>query len=325
MNSKLNVVVLDGYTLNPGDLSWDNLEKICNLKVYDKTMPEEVSARAKEADAVLTNKVVFSKEVIASLPKLKYIGVLATGYNVVDISAASSRGICVTNIPSYSTESVAQAVFAFIFNFYWHIQEHSDEVLKGKWTACEHFCYHSFPLHELSFKTVGIIGFGNIGQAVAKIALAMNMNVVYVNRSEKKIKGLEGARQVNLTELLELSDIISLNCPLTDETKNILNGEALKKVKPNVYIVNTGRGPLADEKAVAQALKEKRIAGYASDVLSIEPPSKDNPLLSAPNCTITPHIAWQTLEARSRLMEIAVNNLSAFIEGKPVNRVNTGL
>lgn len=322
MCSQFNTVVLDGYTLNPGDVSWDALKKIGNLTVYDKTLPEDVFDRAKNADAVLTNKVILSKEIMEKLPKLKYIGVLATGYNVVDVNAAREKGICVTNIPSYSTDSVAQLVFAFILNFFWHIKDHSEEVLDGKWTASEHFCYHSFPLHELSFKTLGIIGFGHIGQAVAKIALSMNMNVIYVNRSKKNITGLESAKQVELNELLASSDIISLNCPLTPETNKIINAETLHKMKPSVYLVNTGRGMLVDEEAVAKALIEKKIAGFACDVLSTEPPAANNPLLTAPNCTITPHIAWQTLEARSRLMEIATNNVRAFIAGKPVNRVN---
>lgn len=322
MHSPFNTVVLDGYTLNPGDISWGALKKIGNLTVYDKTLPEEVLDRAKDADAVLTNKVIFSKEIIEKLPNLKYIGVLATGYNVVDINAAREKGVCVTNIPSYSTDSVAQSVFAFILNFFWHIKEHSDEVLNGKWTSCEHFCYHSFPLHELSYKTLGIIGFGNIGQAVAKIALSMNMNVLYVNRSKKNIAGLEAAKQVELNELLSASDVISLNCPLTPETNQIINTGTLRSMKPSVYLVNTGRGMLVDEEAVAQALIEKKIAGFACDVLSTEPPAANNPLLSAPNCTITPHIAWQTSEARNRLMEIAVSNLNAFIAGKPVNKVN---
>ncbi len=322
MRTQFNTVVLDGYTLNPGDLSWDALKKICNVTVYDKTLPEEIFDRAKEADAVLTNKVILSKETMEKLPRLKYIGVLATGYNVVDVNAANEKGICVTNIPSYSTDSVAQSIFAFILNFFWHIKDHSDEVLNGKWASSEHFCYHSYPLHELSFKTIGIIGFGHIGQTAAKIALSMNMKVIYVNRSKKSIIGLEEAKQVTLDELLSASDIISLNCPLTAETNKIVNTETLQKMKPSVYLVNTGRGTLVDEEAVAKALIEKRIAGFACDVLSTEPPAANNPLLSAPNCTITPHIAWQTSEARNRLMEIAVNNVQAFITGKPINQVN---
>ncbi len=317
----MKIIILDGYTSNPGDLSWADLEKLCELKVYDKTNASEVIERAKDADGILINKVIISEEVLAKLPKLKYIGVLATGYNVVDTEVCKKRGICVTNIPSYSSESVAQLVFAFIFNFYWHITEHSSEVFAGKWTKSEHFCYHSFPLFEASYKTLGIIGFGNIGQAVAKIALSMNMKVIYFNRSKKSVQGLEAARQVEINELLKESDIISLNCPLTDKTKNIIDEAALNSVKPSAYIINTGRGPLVDEAAVANALKAKKIAGFAADVLSTEPPSKDNPLLSASNCLITPHIAWQTLEARSRLLQIATENVKAFIDGKPINTV----
>ena len=317
----MKAVILDGYTTNPGDLSWDGLKSVCELTVYDKTLPQETVERAKEADAVFTNKVVFSKEIIAQLPKLKYIGVLATGYNVVDIQAAAEAGICVTNIPSYSTDSVAQLVFAFILQFYWHVKEHSDEVFDGKWTTSQHFCYHSFPIHELSSKVLGIIGFGNIGQAVAKIALAMNMKVMYFNRSEKKIKGLEKAEQTDLDRIFKEADIISLNCPLNDGTKHIINADSLKKMKKSAYIINTGRGPLIDEQAAAQALNAGVIAGMACDVLSVEPPSADNPLFKAKNCIITPHIAWQTIEARERLIGIAVDNFKAFIAGKPVNKI----
>ena len=322
MSEKLNLVILDGFTSNPGDLSWDELKSVSNLTIYDKTSADELLQRCKEADAVLTNKVVFSKEIMDSLPRLKYIGVLATGYNVVDIKAARAKNICVTNIPSYSTDSVAQLVFALIFHFYWHVKEHSDEVMGGKWSASPHFCYHSFDIRELSDKTMGIVGFGNIGQAVAKIALAMNMKVIYFNRSKKNIKGLEKAKQVSLDELFSSSDIISLNCPLTPETKEIINAESLKKIKKTSIIINTGRGPLINEKDAAEALKEKRLAGLACDVLSVEPPAKDNSLLKAPNCIITPHIAWQTFEARERLIKTAAANVKAFIAGKEINRVN---
>ena len=318
----MKAVILDGYTTNPGDLSWDALKSVCDLTVYDKTLPQETVERAKDADAVFTNKVVFSKELISQLPKLKYIGVLATGYNVVDIQAASEAGICVTNIPSYSTDSVAQLVFALIFQFYWHVKEHSDEVLSGKWASSNHFCYHSFPIHELSSKVLGIIGFGNIGQAVAKIALAMNMKVIYFNRSEKKVKGLERAEQTDLERVFKEADIISLNCPLTDATKHIINAENLKKMKKSALIINTGRGPLIDEEAAAKALNEGVIAGMACDVLSIEPPPKDTLLFKAKNCIITPHIAWQTIEARERLIKIAIDNFKAFVSGRPVNKIN---
>lgn len=317
----MKAVVLDGYTLNPGDLSWDLFKNLCDFEIYDKTLPEQVLERTADAEIVLTNKVVFSKDVIESLPKLKYIGVLSTGCNVVDLETAYKRNICVTNIPSYSTDSVAQLVFALIFGFYWHVKEHSDEVFSGKWTSSPYFCYHSFPIYELSHKTIGIIGFGAIGQAVAKIALAMNMRVLYFNRSLKKCAGLEKAVQVDLDELLAHSDIISLNCPLTEETKHIINENSLHKIKPSAYIINTGRGALIDEFAVLRFLKEKRLAGLAVDVLSTEPPESSNPLLAAPRCIITPHIAWQTFEARSRLMQIAASNVRAFINGNPENVV----
>lgn len=317
----MNLVILDGYTTNPGDLSWNGLNGICDFTVYDKTQPSELIQRVKDADAVFTNKVVFSKEVISQLPKLKYIGVLATGFNVVDIKAAEKAGICVTNIPSYSTDSVAQLVFAFILHFYWRVKEHSDEVIKGKWSSSEHFCYHSFPVYELSSKVLGIVGFGNIGQAVAKIALSMNMKVIYYNRTPKVIKGLEDTKQVSLETIFKEADFISLNCPLTEQTKHIINGESLKQIKNSCYIINTGRGPLIDEEAFATALNNRQIAGFACDVLGVEPPTANNPLFKAPNCIITPHIAWQTIEARSRLIQTAINNLKSFIEGKPVNQI----
>ncbi len=308
----MKVVVLDGFTLNPGDLSWKQLEAICELKVYEKTKPEEILARAGDADGLLINKVELSSEIISKLPNLKYIGVLATGYNVVDVEAAKEHNIVVTNIPSYSSESVAQLAFAFILHFQWRVKEHSDEVFAGKWANSEHFCYHSFLPHELSNKTIGIVGFGNIGQALAKIALGLNMQVIYFNRSKKNIPSLGQAKQVDLDYLLEKSDIVSLNCPLTKETKNIINEKNLKMMKKSAYLINTGRGALVDELALAKALKNNEIAGFATDVLSTEPPKNDNPLLTAPNCIITPHIAWQTYEARSRLMNIAVDNLKSF-------------
>lgn len=322
MDEKLNLVILDGFTSNPGDLSWEELKAVSNLTIYDKTSADELIERCKEADAVLTNKVAFSKEIMDALPRLKYIGVLATGYNIVDVEAARAKNICVTNIPSYSTDSVAQLVFALIFHFYWRVKEHSDEVMAGKWTSSPHFCYHSFDIRELSDKTLGIVGFGNIGQAVAKIALAMNMKVIYFNRSAKTLKGLEEAKQVSIDELFSSSDIISLNCPLTEETREIINADSLKKIKKTCIIINTGRGPLINEKDAAEALKEKRLAGLACDVLSSEPPAKDNPLFRAPNCIITPHMAWQTFEARERLIKIAADNVKAFISGKEINRVN---
>ena len=317
----MKVAILDGYTLNPGDLSWKRLEECADVTIYDKTESGEVYERIKECEAVLSNKIVFSKELIARLPHLRYIGVLATGYNVIDIEAAHAAGITVTNIPSYSTDSVAQLVFAFIFQFYWHVKEHSDEVHTGMWSRSEHFCYTSFPVFELTGKTLGIIGFGNIGQKVAALGLAMGMRVVYMNRSQKTLPHLSAARQVDLDTVLSESDIISLNAPLNDATKRLINAETLAKVKPHTFIVNTGRGPLVDDEAVAAALRSKKLGGYASDVLSVEPPPADHPLFGCPNCIITPHIAWQTFEARSRLLTIAVDNFKSFLAGKPKNTI----
>ncbi len=317
----MKAVVLDGHTLNPGDLSWKALEECVDLTVYDKTDKDQMYERLKDCDAVFTNKAVFSKELIEQLPKLRYIGVLATGYNVIDTEAAHAAGITVTNIPTYGSASVAQLVFAFIFQFCWHVKEHSDEVHAGKWSESEYFCYHSFPVFELSGKTMGIIGMGNIGQQVAAMALAMGMQVLYVNRSPKKVPHLPEARQVTFDELLEKADIISLNIPLNPESKALINADVLERVKPNCLIVNTGRGRLIDEDAMAAALKNGKIAGYAGDVLRTEPPRKDNPLLGCPNCIITPHIAWQSLESRTRLLNTAVDNFKQFLNGSPCNIV----
>lgn len=318
----MKAIVLDGYTLNPGDLSWEKLEELCSLTIYDKTLPEEVFERAKDAEIIFTNKTILSKELLEKFDKLKYIGVLATGYNVVDISAAAELGITVTNAPSYSSDSVAQLVFAYVLNFASRVQEHSKEVHGGKWSACKHFCYHSFPLTELAGKTFGIAGFGTIGQKTAVLAEAFGMKVIYFNRSEKKNPLLKNALQTDYKTLLKDSDFISLNVPLNSGTEKMINAETLSLVKKNVYIINTGRGNLVDEAAVAEALITGRIAGFATDVLSTEPPAQDNPLLHSPNCIITPHMAWQTVEARSRLMQITCDNLKSFLNGKPENKVN---
>lgn len=317
----MKTVVLDGYTLNPGDLSWRELEDIADITVYDKTLPHEVYERVNGCEAVLSNKIVFSKELITRLPKLKYIGVLATGYNVIDIEAAHAAGITVTNIPSYSTDSVAQLVFAFMLHFYWHVKEHSDGVHSGLWSRSEHFCYTTFPTFELSGKTLGIIGFGHIGQKVASIALTLGMKVLFVNRSSKRIPHLAKAAQVDLDQLLSESDVISLNAPLNSASEKMINAAALAKMKPHTILINTGRGQLIDEHAVAAALRKGAIGGYASDVLAHEPPFSDNPLFGCPNCIITPHIAWQTFEARTRLLTIAADNLRQFLAGTPQNIV----
>ena len=316
----MNIVGMDGFALNTGDLSWEEIEKLGNLKIYDRTPSELTVERAKNAEVVFTNKVVFNEAVIKQLPKLRYIGVLATGYNVVDTEAAKNAGIVVTNIPAYSTDSVAQMVFSHILNFVQNICIHSESVSSGDWAKSRDFSYWKTPQVELSGKTIGIIGFGQIGQAVAKIALAFGMKVLFNNRSKKETE--IDVRQVDLDSLLSESDFISVNCPLTDENKGFVNKSAIEKMKKTAFLVNTGRGALVNEQDLADALNSGRIAGAGLDVLSAEPPAKDNPLITARNCYITPHIAWATYEARKRLIKIASENLKAFIDGNPINVVN---
>jgi glycerate dehydrogenase len=316
----MKIAVLDGYTLNPGDLSWDGIKELGNCTVYDRTPPEKTVERAQGAGAVFTNKVVFSREVISQLPGLKFIGVLATGYNVVDLKAATEAEIVVTNIPAYSTASVAQMVFSHILHQVQNVSKHADSVKKGEWANSIDFSYRLTPQTELAGKTLGIIGFGQIGQTVAKIGLAFGMHIIFQNRSQKETQ--LDARQVDLETLLQESDFISINCPLTEENAGFINKTAIGKMKTSAILINTGRGPLVNEKDLAEALNNGRIAGAGVDVLSTEPPASDNPLLSAKNCYITPHIAWATTEARERLMEIATENLKAFLEGKPQNKVN---
>lgn len=316
----MNIVILDGYTVNPGDLSWNRIEELGNCKVYDRTSPQETLVRSKDADVVFTNKVMFSREVIEKLPELKYIGVLATGYNVVDLEAASRANITVTNIPAYSTASVAQMVFSHILHQVQNVSLHADSVNQGGWSASPDFSYHLTPQLELAGKTLGIIGFGQIGQMVAKLGVAFGMRVLFNNRSKKETS-LE-ARQVDLNTLLEESDVISINCPLTDENKGFINKSAIERMKHSAIVINTGRGPLVNEDDLADALNKGRIAGAGLDVLSTEPPAPDNPLLNARNCYITPHIAWATTEARARLIDIAAKNLKAFRDGNPINVVN---
>lgn len=317
----MKITVLDGYGLNPGDLSWEPLAKLGNLTVYDRTRPEETVERARDAEIVLTNKVVLDRKILSELPKLKYIGVLATGYNVVDISAAKERGITVTNIPAYSTMSVAQKVFALLLAVTDRVEHYAAEVKDGRWSNNPDFCFWDTPLIELSGKTFGIIGLGNIGMAVCRIALAFGMNVVAM--TSKRIEELpDGVRKADLKELLEKSDVISLHCPLTPSTERIMNKESLRLMKPTAILINTGRGPLIDEEAVAEALRENNLRAFCGDVLSKEPPKADNPLLHAPNTFITPHIAWATEEARRRLMDIAVKNLKSYLSGNPENVVS---
>ncbi|MCX8109178.1 MAG: D-2-hydroxyacid dehydrogenase [Verrucomicrobiae bacterium] len=317
----MRIIVLDGYTLNPGDLDWSGLEKLGECHVYPRTEPRDVLERAREAEVVLTNKTVLGRDVILQLPTLRYIGVLATGYNVVDVETAKQRGVCVTNVPSYGTESVAQMVFAHLLNLTQHVAEHSNSVRNGNWSRCNDFCYWLTPLIELSGLTMGIVGFGRIGRQTARIANAFGMCVIYYDPFVPSVPDQQ-ARPVPLDELFCESDVISLHCPLTPETELLVNRDRIALMKPGAFLINTSRGPLVDEHALAEALNSGRIAGAGLDVLSVEPPPANNPLLGAKNCFITPHIAWATQAARKRLMDIAISNVRAFLEGRPQNVVN---
>lgn len=315
----MKIVVLDGYTLNPGDLSWDGIKQYGDTVIYDYTPYDKTVERAKGAEIVFTNKTPLGEKELSQLPDLKYIGVLATGYNVVDIEAAKKRNIVVTNIPTYGTKSVAQMTFALLLELTQHVQRHSDAVFNGEWTNCRDFCFWKYPLIELEGKTMGIIGFGRIGQAVADIANAFGMKVIGydIHRSDQSHR--ENFKWAELDDLLSESDVVSLHCPLFPETKGIINSETLMKMKKSAFLINTSRGPLVVDEDLAEALNNDVIAGAALDVLSVEPPKADNPLFRAKNCIITPHIAWATKEARTRLMQIAADNLGAFLKGEPVN------
>ena len=316
----MKIIVLDGYGLNPGDLNWESFESLGELTVYDRTLPSELMQRAAGAEVLITNKTLITAENMADLPELKYIGVLATGYNVVDIDAAKARGIVVTNIPAYSTASVAQMVFAHILNITQRVGYYADENKQGRWTKNADFCYWDTQLVELQGKKMGIVGFGNIGQATARIAQAFGMEVcVYSSKPQFVLPS--GIKKMDLDELFAECDVISLHCPLTPDTKEMVNAERLSKMKSNAILINTGRGPLINEQDLANALNEGRIAAAGLDVLSVEPSVEGNPLLTARNCFITPHIAWATLEARTRLMEIAVQNLKSYLNGQIINNV----
>ena len=314
----MKIVILDGFTANPGDLSWAELEALSQVTVYERTLPSETVARAAEADMVLTNKVVVSKEVMDQLPHLKYIGVLATGYNVVDIEAAHQRGIIVTNVPAYSTESVAQMVFAHLLTVTNRTEHYAQENRQGRWSRNADFCYWDFSHMELAGKTFGIVGLGNIGRRVAEIALAFGMKVKAVSSKTTLPAGIE---KVSLEALLATADVLSLHCPLTDSTRHLINADTLAKMKSSAILINTGRGPLIDDQAVADALAEGRLAAFCADVLTQEPPQADNPLLKLPNAFITPHIAWASKEARVRLIQVATSNVRAFLSGTPQNVV----
>lgn len=318
--NRMKIVVLDGYTLNLAEAFQKELADLGECLYYDRTPAEKVLERLQEAEVAFTNKVVLSEEIIAALPKLKYIGVLATGYNVVDIEAAKMRGIVVTNIPAYSTESVAQTVFAHLLTISNQVAHYTEEARTGMWCKCPDFTYTNTPLLEWNGKTMGIVGLGNIGLAVARIALAFGMKVIAYT-SKKKEELPEGISSVSKKELFQQSDVLSLHCPLTSETREFVCAETLSWMKPTAIIINTSRGLVVNEADLAQALNEEKICAAGVDVLSTEPPKEDNPLLSARNCYITPHIAWATLEARTRLMRIAVDNLKSYQAGFVKNNV----
>lgn len=318
----MKIVILDGYTLNPGDLSWEPLKELGEVTVYERTAPKDVCKRAEGSEVVFTNKVVLDEAVLEKLPSLKYIGVLATGYNVVDVEAAARKGIVVTNIPAYSTSSVAQMAFAHILNIVQRVGYYAQEVSNGKWSRQADFSFWDAPLHELDGKKIGIIGFGNTGRATARIAVGFGLDVyAYTSKSAMELPA-DVHKCPSMDELFRKCDIVSLHCPLTETTRELVDARKLDLMKSSAILINTGRGGLVNEQDLADALNSGKIAAAGLDVLSSEPPRADNPLLKARNCFITPHQAWATKEARVRLMQLAVNNLKAFLEGKPVNVVN---
>lgn len=318
----MNIVILDAYTTNPGDLSWDAFNEFGTVTAYDYTPDNLIVERCRDAEIIIDNKVVLTKEVFDQLPKLKYIGMLSTGYNVIDTIAAKEKGVVVCNVPTYSTSAVAQLTFALILETYNQVAVHSKAVHDGEWTNCRDFCFRKTPLIELNGKTIGLIGYGKIGNEVAKIADAFSMNILCYVPSVKPQPNYKSFKFVSLDELAKKSDIVSLHCPLTPETQGIIDEEFISKMKKNAIIINTSRGPSIDEQVLADAINSGRIAGAGVDVLSTEPPKDDNPLLSCDKCFITPHIAWAGFETRERLIGVVYNNLKAFVEGNPINVVN---
>jgi len=317
----MNLVILDAYTTNPGDLGWDELRALADCEIYDRTPPDQVLARARDAELVLTNKALVDRAAIAALPKLRYIGVLATGYNIVDVQAARERGIPVCNVPEYGTPNVAQATFALLLELTNRVGHHAQTVRDGRWCDSPDFCYWDFPQVELAGLTMGIVGLGRIGQAVAKIAAAFGMEVLAFDRfPPATVPG--GVHLVDLDTLFRHSDAVTLHCPLTADNRELIDAARLALMKPTAYLVNTARGGLVNDADLAQALNEGRLAGAGLDVLSVEPPLRDNPLLTAKNCLVTPHIAWATRAARSRLIRTTVDNVRAFLAGQPSNVVN---
>jgi len=320
----MKIVVLDGYTLNPGDLDWGGIEQYGTCIIHERTdqAPQVVIDTIGDAEIVFTNKTLLPREVLEQVPSVKYIGVLATGFNVVDVKAATEHGIVVTNIPTYGTAAVAQFSLALILELCHHIGSHSDAVKRGDWTKSQDFCFWNYPLIELAGKTMGCIGFGRIGQATARIAQAFGLKVLAYNRSQDPALVSEACQYASLDEVFAKSDFVSLHCPLTPETRNMINKDTIAKMKDGVMVINTSRGPLIAERDLADALESGKVAGAAVDVVSEEPIAADNPLLKAKNCLITPHIAWAPEESRKRLMDVAVDNLGAFLKGTPINVVN---
>lgn len=317
----MKIVILDAYTVDQGELTWEGLEKLAEVEAYERTSPEDVVERCKGAEIVLTNKVVLDGSVLNMLPRLQYIGVLATGYNVVDLEVASRQNIVVTNIPAYSTESVAQMVFCHLLNIVSHVDYYAIENRSGRWTKSPDFCYLDHNLFELYGKKIGIIGLGNTGMATARIATGFGLQVLaYTSKDEKGLP--YNIKTADLDTIFEQCDIVSLHCPLTDDTHHLVNAQRLATMKPSAILINTGRGPLVDDAAVAEALNNDQLAAYGADVLTTEPPAADNPLLAAKNSYLTPHIAWATREARLRLINICTENVRAYIEGEPINQVN---
>ncbi len=316
----MKIVVLDGYTLNPGDLSWDGLRALGELAVHDRTSPELVLERCEGADAVLTNKVVLDSGTLKSLEELKYIGVTATGFNVVDMEAAEDEGVVVTNVPAYSTRSVAQFVLALLLELCHHVGDHSRAVRSGRWTDSPDFTFRDYPLVELAGLKMGIVGYGDIGREVARASEALGMEVLIHTRTPDPDRYPE-AVFVDLDTLFRDCDVVTFHCPLTPQTEGMVNDRRLGLMKETAFVINASRGPVVDEQALADALNRGRIAGAAVDVLSTEPPSAANPLLTAKNCVITPHIAWATMAARQRLMDTVTGNVKSWIEGRPVNVV----
>lgn len=318
----MKIVVLDGYTLNPGDLSWEALEHLGELTVYDRTPKEKVLERIGKAEIIYTNKTHLTREIFEKAPNIKWVGVLATGYNAIDVEAAKANGILVANIPTYGTTAVAQMVFALLLEVCHHVWQHSEAVKAGEWTNNVDWCFWKYPLIELMGKTMGIIGYGRIGQTTGKIAEALGMNVLAYDEYHNKDLESENMQYVSLDELLVRSDVISLHCPLFDSTKGIINKDTIAKMKDGIIIINTSRGPLVVEKDLAEAMNSGKVYAAAVDVVSTEPIQMDNPLLKAKNTILTPHIAWAPKESRARLMSIAVNNLKTFLDKKPINIVN---